>query len=96
MPPRKRKIPWPAWVNALDDMCLREGVREALTARETALSLGANKKQGCVGAFRSAETTLDQIEFGRVTGQAACKKAAVALRKYTNAVDCAVPPPKKR
>ena len=29
------------------------------------------------------------LEFGKVVGVAACRKAAVAVRKYTSALDCA-------
>lgn len=82
---------WPGWVTSLEDSCLRKAVKEALVAKDTAVDLGATRRDApreCRAAFRAADKTLDQVREGRVEGDAACRKAAVAVRKFSNAVDC--------
>jgi hypothetical protein len=66
------------WVNDLDDACLYEVVVEALTAR-----VSAERRGGNPSAIAAGDVALDLIRTGRVHGDQACKKAAVALRKYT-------------
>lgn len=81
MPPRAARIEealkLAPWVNDLDDMCLYEMVQEALMARAS-----AKKHDGDPRTIAVGDAALLAIESGRVTGSGACKKAAVALRKY--------------
>lgn len=65
------------WIYELDD-CLYEVIVEALTARESAVRHGGNRK-----AIAAGDVILETIRDGRVSGSQACKKAAVAQRKYT-------------
>jgi hypothetical protein len=65
------------WVQAIDNACLYEVVVEALTARASAV-----RHAGKRATIAAADTTLAMVADGRVTGDRACKKAAVALRKY--------------
>ena len=82
--PHKKTVSMPAWVQELaeDDLCLYTTVVEAIVARSFAVTCGASKK-----ALRAADLTLDQIADGRVWGAVAWKKAADALRKYTQAAE---------
>lgn len=94
MPPRKKpQIPLPEWIVATqgEDPSLFTALYEAWWARDFAIRQGADRRGACKASFDAAEATLDQIKFGRVTGERAWKKAAVALRKYTNAADCVRP-----
>lgn len=91
MPARRREFYFPPWVERIDDTCLSEAVKEALIARDHALRSGATEHRGCRGVFKSAEKTLDQIEFARVMGSRACLKAATAVRKFTMAAECSAP-----
>jgi len=92
MPASRKDIAFPEWVENIDDACLSEAVKEALIARSSAIRSGALKSHKvCKAKFESAETTIEQIEFGRVTGAIACKKAATAMRKYAVADECAEP-----
>lgn len=65
------------WVQTIDNSCLYEVVVEALTARASAI-----RHNGAPGLIRTGDATLAAVADGRVTGDRACKKAAVALRKY--------------
>jgi hypothetical protein len=89
MPARRRDFNFPAWVDALGDACLIETTKEALIARETAKRAGALENKRCREIFRSADATLDQIEFGRARDARAC--AATAVRKFTAAAGCRRP-----
>jgi hypothetical protein len=91
----KKIFNWPEWVQSIEDPRLSATVREALFAGDTAVEAGAKKYKNCQRALRSAEQTLDQIRFGRVTGKAACRKAADAIRKFTTAAECAEPTAKR-
>lgn len=66
------------WVDELDDLCLYEVVLQALTARVSAM-----RHNGDARIIAAGDAALDAVSSGRVTGDQACKKAAVALRKYT-------------
>jgi hypothetical protein len=88
---RENRIRYPEWVESITDACLSGAVKEALKARDTAIESGALKDPGCRGALRSADTSLEQIQFGRVRDAVACRKAATAMRKYAVAGECAVP-----
>ena len=68
------------WVKGLDSVCLQKIVEEALIARTDALRAG-----GTPGVIRSGTRTLERIEFGKYTGDEACQKATVALRKFDEA-----------
>jgi len=81
----------PAWVGCLDSSCLRELVAEALWARQYAVERGAEIDVTCRAVMKSADTTMEHIHDRRVTGDAACRKASAALRKYTTAAECALP-----
>lgn len=95
MPASRKDITFPSWVSALRDDCLTESVKEALLARNSALRSGALEDKNCAAAFRSADATIDQIEFGRVIGRVACQKATTAMRKFTVAAECALPTAKR-
>jgi hypothetical protein len=80
---RKRRedaILFAPWVEAIEDTCLQAVVVEALIARKTAVTAHGDPK-----IIESGDKTLDSIEFGRITGAAACKKAATAVRKFDEA-----------
>jgi hypothetical protein len=68
------------WVEGLDSDCLRATVTEALLAYETAVRAGGDEK-----IIESGEKTLEAIEFHRVEGETACKRAATAIRKFDQA-----------
>ena len=91
MPHRERRIPWPLWVERIGSECLQTTVKEALHARDAAVDGGAERHTACARVLRAADATLDQIEFDRVTGRLACRKAADALRKFNTAAECAHP-----
>jgi hypothetical protein len=91
MPLRQRYLQYPEWVENLPDTCLVNAVKEAITTRDSAIRGGARDHKACRAALGSGEKILDQIEFGRVTGEKACSKAAVAVRKFNTAVECAHP-----
>ena len=91
MPAKTKHVQWPDWVEQLADPCLWETVREALVARGSAVKAGAERHASCRAALRAADQTLDAIADGRVIGQVACRKAAVAIRKYNTAAECAAP-----
>lgn len=92
MPPKKKNMLMaPRWVDALDNDCLWETVREALQAKASAIRQGAEEHKACRAVMRSADKTIDAIEKGDVQGTEACKKAAVAVRKYSTALECARP-----
>ena len=79
----------PEWLEAIDDVCLRRTLSEALIARGEAVQFGAMQKRRAKGEIASGDRTVEQIASGRYTGEAACKRAADALRKYTHALDLA-------
>lgn len=88
MPAKTQTIKFPAWSEQIDDDCLYWIVREALVARYTAVRLGADSAGAPVRkALAAADKTLDAVANGTVVGSAACAKASVAIRKYTNVVD---------
>jgi hypothetical protein len=68
------------WVEGLDSDCLRATVTEALLARDTAVRANGDAK-----IIVSGEKTLEAIEFHRVEGETACKRAATAIRKFDQA-----------
>jgi hypothetical protein len=68
------------WVNKIDDRCLRDVVLEALIARNAAVRANGDDKTIAAG-----DATLEQIEYGRVSGRRACRKAATAVRKFDEA-----------
>ena len=82
---------FPDWVREIDDPCLSETLREALVARFQAVRAGAMARRGTQEALAAGDATMAQIEYGRVRGQIACRKAATALRKYTQALSDAEP-----
>lgn len=69
-----------AWAGELDDACLFEVVLEAVMARASAIRHAGNAR-----AIAAGDAVLEGIKSGRVTGSRACKKAAVAVRKYNRA-----------
>jgi hypothetical protein len=73
------------WVDSLDNRCLYEMVVEALTVRASAIHHKGDPRTIAVG-----DQALDEIRTGRVRGDRACKKAAVALRKYDRSWGSAV------
>jgi hypothetical protein len=81
----------PDWVGQIEDDCLASLMMEVLVARHKAIEDGANHKLACRGHFRSAEATLEQLQYGRLKGRDAWKKASDALRKYSVARECAHP-----
>lgn len=92
LPSRKMyEINLPEWIEEIHNQCLKEVVVEALYARSDAVRGGAEKHKPCASVLKSADTTMDSIRFGRVSGDTACKKAATAVRKYNTAGECAHP-----
>jgi hypothetical protein len=77
------------WIENLDDQCLANMLVEALVARHFAVKAGAKKHKATRAAIDTGDATVEQIEYGRVSGASACRKAATALRKYTQALDAA-------
>ncbi len=96
MPSSRKDVTFPDWVEAIDDECLSETVKEALQARSTAIRSGAKAHKNCRAALDSADKTLDQIEFGRISGSRACTKAVTAMRKYTVAAEYSAPSARRR
>ena len=97
--PHKERVEWPAWIQdvAKADPCLGRVVKEAEVARDAAEGAGAARKsapKACRGAYTSGVETFDSIRYGKVQAgtDAAWKRAADALRKFTEALDCASPP----
>jgi hypothetical protein len=92
--PHSTRIKWPSWVDELADLdpCLGRVVREAVVAQDAALSAGAKKV--CPKAYAAAEQTLNALRYGKVRPHtdAAWKKAADALRKFTEVLDCTASP----
>jgi hypothetical protein len=68
------------WVSELDSQCLREMVVEALLAR-----ISAVRADGDPGLIASGTKTIEGIQYGRYSGDDACQKASVALRKFSRA-----------
>lgn len=94
-------ITYDKWVEdiANTDPCLGRIVKEAVFTREAAIEAGAARKtapKSCRKMFNTAETTIDAIRDGRLpAGEAAsCKRASDALRKFTQALEYAVPSPR--
>lgn len=84
------------WVQALVSADLRLGqiVIEAVVTQAAALDAGAASRSApgsCRAKFANAETTLAALQDGRVRPRtnAAWKQASDALRKYTQALECA-------
>jgi hypothetical protein len=98
MPTRKAvyELVVPEWISGIEDACLREVIMEALVARFTAVQGGAELHAPCASALRSADSTMDQIRFGKYKGTPACRKAATAVRKYNTASECAHPTATRR
>lgn len=84
MPARKKEydeaVQVASWIDALDSSCLREVVTEAFVARRMAV-----RAKGSDKIIASGDSTLEQIQFGKYTGDKACQKATVALRKFDEA-----------
>jgi hypothetical protein len=74
----------PEWVLKLDD-CLQNEVREAIDAKSWAIDRGADKHPSGTKLLRIGDEILDRIEDGRLSGSEACRKAAVACRKFNTA-----------
>jgi hypothetical protein len=98
MPPKKRQYDEvPEWIHELreSDPYLWEVVVEAWEARHAGVTRGALKHAkehpACAAAWESADVTMEAVRDGRVTGANAYKKAAVAVRKFTVAAECAHP-----
>lgn len=77
--------PVPEWVHAIENDCLQNVVREAIDARSWAIDRGADKHPSGSKLLRIGDEALAAIEHGRSKGDAACKKAAVACRKFNAA-----------
>ena len=82
---RHNYSPMPSWVNAIDNQCLQEVVREAVDAQSWAIDRGAANHPSAAKLLRIGDDILLRIEDGRLSGDLACKKAAVALRKFNTA-----------
>jgi hypothetical protein len=84
MPPRRHRydeaLRLAPWVERLDNSCLREMVTEALIARKAAVTARGN-----AAVIASGDKTLERIEFGKDTGDVACRKASVAIRRFDEA-----------
>jgi hypothetical protein len=85
------KLSVPSWIKAIENDCLRELLVEVFVAQFHAEEDGARNHPQCKAALKSAETTLQMIADGRVTGKQAWKKATDALRKFNTARECAKP-----
>lgn len=90
MPHKRRNVSFPKWIDDIDDDCLRVILEEAVVARRRVIRAGSDNPR-CRGAFRSAEATMDQLEYGRIRGAQAHKRATDAVRKYATALECATP-----
>jgi hypothetical protein len=77
--------PIPEWARRLENPCLQEEVREAINARSWAIDRGARNHPSAAKLLRIGDDILSRIEDGRLRGDEACKKAAVALRKFNTA-----------
>lgn len=77
--------PVPEWVRQIDNACLQEEVREAIDARSWAIDRGAQRHPSGAKLLRIGDDILARIEDGRLDGIAACRKAAVAVRKFNTA-----------
>jgi hypothetical protein len=77
--------PMPAWVSKIDNECLREVVREAIDAKSWAIDRGAEKRPSAAKLLRVGDDILARIEDGRLKGDVACRRAAVAARKFNTA-----------
>lgn len=88
---RRNYSPMPAWVIAIDNDCLREVVREAVDAQSWAIDRGAELHPSAAKILRIGDEILGRIESGQLKGDTACRKAAVALRKFNTAGEHAKP-----
>ena len=79
------------WVEGITNRCLQDVLLEAYIARLHAVQDGAERYPGCKRVLDKADATIDQIRFGRYEEEQACRRAAVAVRKYTMALACASP-----
>lgn len=77
--------PIPEWVRQLENSCLQEEVREAIDARSWAIDRGAEHHPSAMKLLRIGDDILAKIEEGRLRGDVACRKAAVAVRKFNTA-----------
>lgn len=68
------------WVEGIKDTCLQAFVLEALVARRSAV-----KANGDAALIAAGDKTLEAIEFGRASGDVACRKAAYSIRKFDEA-----------
>lgn len=77
--------PVPEWVHAIENACLYEEVREAINARSWAIDRGAKLHSSGAKLLRIGDDILARIEDGRLRDKDACRKAAVAIRKFNTA-----------
>jgi hypothetical protein len=83
-PKARNYSPMPEWVLKLDD-CLQNEVREAIDAKSWAIDRGADKHPSGAKLLRVGDDILARIEDGRLRGAEACRRAAVACRKFNSA-----------
>lgn len=93
-----RYVSWDPWVEMLtaQDSCLGRIVREAIVARDAAMSSGATSpgtSRRCRKAFDSAEKTLNTLRLGKIrpNTDVAWKRACDTLRKFIEALECTAP-----
>ena len=83
--PGSNYSPMPAWLQHIENDCLREELREAIDARSWAIDRGAEHHSSASKLLRIGDDILERIEDGRLQGATACRKAAVATRKFNTA-----------
>ena len=85
--PVDKELDMPDWLELIEGHCLQEILIEALVARACAVRNNAESNPRANTALVAGDKTIDQIAQGRYKGRLACKKAADALRKFTQALN---------
>lgn len=85
----KLRLGLPSWVRDVKDVCLQKVLVEAIVARDSAISSGAERYVTTRKILDSGDATMEQVQFGRYVGADACKRVADALRKYMEALSIA-------
>jgi hypothetical protein len=83
--------PMPAWVNAIENDCLRELTREAIDALSWAIDRGAERHKNAAKLLRVGNEKLEVVKEGRLDLGGLSRAAAVALRKFNQAGEQATP-----
>jgi len=93
--PVEKFLKLPDWIESVHDDCLKAMLTEAMVARYTAVTGGAEQHRSCRNVLRAGDRTLDAIAHRQFTPRVACAKAATALRKFNTASECIHPTAKR-